>query len=516
MPSTLQPDLSSAAAARQRRRATASRRASVSAQRPKGAEARGIAAVSTHSGDRRSGEPGSEATRPDSSSRSEHWPRLPARATSPAWASAPSPDGGSRGRATATVRSDAEEGRRSRRGARRRRRRATRRRAVRAVVSDRRPDGATHRRTASDSEPEHERRAKRARARALPRPRCAHTETGRAAAGATTRPAMRCGYARHWWTGMPSCRARSTRLSVMPEPGNAITPFGSRFSSSSLRRNGAARPCAVQSGLHTTWSTPLRSAQRAAIRSTPGPPPCARTMSAHLAFAWSRARDHRRRVLNVLAAGDGDERPSGRCARVSRSFRARMKSRASMLAEVSLPAARRSSRAAGARCRRSLRGTARPRRRASARRRRGGRRGCARVGDQLQLARLDLGAVLGGLEVAQLRAEPVDAAVEAADLGVEAVDEAPQQALALVGELEPVGRDAPGQDAERLGHRVGGVVRIPDVSAVELAALGGRAEQRRVLADGCGGGLRVALEGVDIEGHDDLPCRSHVRGRSPL
>ena len=35
--------------------------------------------------------------------------------------------------------------------------------------------------------------------------------------------------------------AVAARLSVMPEPGNAITPFGSRFSSSSLRRSGAAR-----------------------------------------------------------------------------------------------------------------------------------------------------------------------------------------------------------------------------------------------------------------------------------
>ena len=38
------------------------------------------------------------------------------------------------------------------------------------------------------------------------------------------------------------------------------------------------------------------------------------------------------------------------------------------------------------------------------------------VGDELQLARLDLGAVLLALEVAQLGAEPVDGAIEAADL----------------------------------------------------------------------------------------------------
>jgi len=43
-------------------------------------------------------------------------------------------------------------------------------------------------------------------------------------------------------TGMPIDFALSTRLAVMPEPGKAMTPLGSRFSSSSLRRNGAARP----------------------------------------------------------------------------------------------------------------------------------------------------------------------------------------------------------------------------------------------------------------------------------
>ena len=43
-------------------------------------------------------------------------------------------------------------------------------------------------------------------------------------------------------TGMPSCFALSTRLPVMPEPGNAMTPLGSRLSRSSLRRKGAALP----------------------------------------------------------------------------------------------------------------------------------------------------------------------------------------------------------------------------------------------------------------------------------
>ena len=53
------------------------------------------------------------------------------------------------------------------------------------------------------------------------------------------------------WTEMPSFMAFSTRLSVMPEPGNATIPFGRRFSSSSLRGKGAARTWVFQSNLRT-------------------------------------------------------------------------------------------------------------------------------------------------------------------------------------------------------------------------------------------------------------------------
>ena len=52
----------------------------------------------------------------------------------------------------------------------------------------------------------------------------------------------------------------------MPEPGKAMTPLGRRLSNSSLRRKGAARPWAVQSGLQTIWWTPFCSAQRARRR----------------------------------------------------------------------------------------------------------------------------------------------------------------------------------------------------------------------------------------------------------
>ena len=77
--------------------------------------------------------------------------------------------------------------------------------------------------------------------------------------------AMRC-------TVMSSCFAFSTRFSMMPEPGNAITPFARRS----------------QSGLPTTWRTPLRSVQLAAIFSMLGPPPCTSVMSAYFSRALSR------------------------------------------------------------------------------------------------------------------------------------------------------------------------------------------------------------------------------------
>ena len=79
-----------------------------------------------------------------------------------------------------------------------------------------------------------------------------NTKEERAAPGdGATR--VRMAQAATHWTGIPSLRALSTRLSVMPEPGNAITPLGSRSNSSSFLRKGAALPWASQSGLHTIW-----------------------------------------------------------------------------------------------------------------------------------------------------------------------------------------------------------------------------------------------------------------------
>ena len=105
------------------------------------------------------------------------------------------------------------------------------------------------------------------------------------------------------------------------------------------------------------------------------------------------------------------------------------------------------------------------------------------VRHQLELAGLYLGAVLAGLEVAQVGAEAVDAAVEAPHLSVEGVHEPPEEALAFVGHLEPVRCDALCEDAERFAHRAGGVVFVPDLAGVELVALGLRAEELRVLAN---------------------------------
>ena len=102
-------------------------------------------------------------------------------------------------------------------------------------------------------------------------------------------------------------------------------------------------------------------------------------------------------------------------------------------------------------------------------------------------------------------------------LGVDHVDEAPQEALALVGELGAVRPDAFAEDAEGFEHRVDGVVGIPDVPGVELVALGRCAVKRRVLADGRGDGLGFVGCDVVDDVHDDLlTIGLHARGLSPM
>ncbi len=125
------------------------------------------------------------------------------------------------------------------------------------------------------------------------------------------------------------------------------------------------------------------------------------------------------------------------------------------------------------------------------------------LGDAFQFMGVDFGAVLGAFEVAHLRDEPVDGAVEAADLGVEGIDDAPEQALAFVGELEAVGGGALGEDAEGGARRLDGLVAVPDLSGVVLAVLGGSAKELRVLAHDGGGRLVVAC----LPGTLRLPVR---------
>ena len=104
------------------------------------------------------------------------------------------------------------------------------------------------------------------------------------------------------------------------------------------------------------------------------------------------------------------------------------------------------------------------------------------VGQALELPGLDLGAVLRGAEVLHLGREPVDAAVEALDLGVQCIDEAPEQALAFVGELGAVGRDAAGEEVDRFLDAGQGFLAVPDLAVVELVPFRGRAEQGGLLA----------------------------------
>ena len=93
----------------------------------------------------------------------------------------------------------------------------------------------------------------------------------------------------------------------MPLPGNAMTPLGRRLSSSSLRRNGAARPCRSQSGLQTIWVDAV------ALGPVGGDPLDAGAAAMHedqvavLGARLVEPGDDGGRVGDVLAAGDGDQ-----------------------------------------------------------------------------------------------------------------------------------------------------------------------------------------------------------------
>ena len=82
------------------------------------------------------------------------------------------------------------------------------------------------------------------------------------------------------------------------------------------------------------------------------------------------------------------------------------------------------------------------------------------VGVSPQFAGVDLGAVVGALEVAHLRHELVATAVEMTHLGVEGVDDPPEQAFAFVGEMHAVGSDCHANASSSPHH-----LRLPQLLA---------------------------------------------------
>ncbi len=120
------------------------------------------------------------------------------------------------------------------------------------------------------------------------------------------------------------------------------------------------------------------------------------------------------------------------------------------------------------------------------------------MGLQFEFACVDLGAVLGALQVADFRREAVDVAVESPDLRSPYVDEAPEHGLAFVGDLQAIRGDATGQDAELFADGFDRFVAVPDASGVELVASRGCAVECGVFADDCGVGLCL-MDVVGIE-----------------
>ena len=108
------------------------------------------------------------------------------------------------------------------------------------------------------------------------------------------------------------------------------------------------------------------------------------------------------------------------------------------------------------------------------------------VGKKFEFPGLDLGTVLFLAEVFHFGRDLVDAAVEALDLGVQRIDEAPEQALAFVGELRAVRRDGTGQNVDGFLDPGKRLVLIPDLAVVELFGTRGRAEQGGLFASHCG------------------------------
>ena len=228
----------------------------------------------------------------------------------------------------------------------------------------------------------------------------------------------------------------------MPEPGKEMRPLGRSFSSWSFLRNGAARPWVFQSGLQTTWWMPLDSAHLAAIFSAPGPPAMHEHHVRILAVDVVERCADRLGVLDGLGAGDGNEGAFGQvhlclaalsCAQevagidrggsqLGGAAEVRAVARSPGVAGVFAVAL-------GGGIAELLEGVAAIAEVAGA------------LDDSLQLPGVDLGPVLGVLQVFQFGREPVHGAVQAHGLHVQGVDEAPEEAFSLVGELGAVGCD---------------------------------------------------------------------------
>ena len=135
-------------------------------------------------------------------------------------------------------------------------------------------------------------------------------EKGRSLAEARDRPGGkgegRC-HAAMVITGIPSCLALSTRFPVMPLPGNAMTPLGSRFSSSSFLRKGAALPCALPVG---TADDLVDAARLGPARGDLLDAGAAAVQQNHVAVLRLRQVERAPdgvRVRDALAAGDGHQ-----------------------------------------------------------------------------------------------------------------------------------------------------------------------------------------------------------------
>ena len=69
---------------------------------------------------------------------------------------------------------------------------------------------------------------------------------------------------------------------------------------------------------------------------------------------------------------------------------------------------------------------------------------------------------------------------------MQCIDEAPEEALAFVGELRAVRCDHTGQDVDRFHDSRKRLFLVPDLAVVELVRTRGRAEQGGLFASYCG------------------------------